>query len=159
MCSSDLQLGSTITALRNTYMSNGIPMPTTKELYKVAVSSLYNKDVLNNNIDLIRQQASMYFPALKDQIAAGYNVKDLLAPYINIYSRTLEKPAEGMDLQSLSKVASDPTGNLMPLRDYQISLRKLPDGSINPEWAVTQDAHDTFANAASAIIRGLGLVR
>lgn len=153
------QLGSTITQLRNAYASNGIPMPSVQSLYKTAVSSLYDKNVLDSNVNLIRQQASMYFPAIKEQIAQGYNVKDLLAPYINTYSRTLEKPAETLNLQDLSKVASDPTGKLMPLRDYQISLRKLPNGAVNPDWAVTQDAHDTFANVASTILKTWGLAR
>lgn len=144
------KFGLTYTSLRGAYADNGIPI-TDKTLSEQVLDAAVNPQKLESIKNLINLQAKTYFPALANQIDAGYSVKQLLSPYLQSRANILEEDPDTIDLKELQSIAKDPKG-LTGLYDYEISLRS------NPKWRFTKNAQDSMAKVASSLAETFGLV-
>lgn len=107
----------------------------------------------------IRTQAASAFPVFSEQIKAGQNVADIASPYIQRMSALLEINPQQIDLfdntirEALSGRNPD-TGKAQAksLWQFENDLRN------DPRWQKTQNAKETYSNAAENILKTWGLI-
>lgn len=141
--------GLTYTTLKNAYDQNGIPI-NQQALAQDTIEASLNPERQKSILNLINLHAKTYFPALADKIDSGYTVRQLLTPYLNTRANILEEDPNTIDLKELQEVAQDPKG-LMRVKDYEISLRKLP------KWGFTKNAQDSLSSLARDMTKMFGL--
>ena len=104
----------------------------------------------------IRQQAEKLFPSYSKEIAAGQNMSDLAAPYVQDYEKILEVGPGQTNLFDPTMVKAlqykDNTGQntTMPLWQFDQTLRN------DPRWGKTQNAQDTTMGVGRQILQSFG---
>lgn len=141
-------LGARVRQLRGAYADNGLPV-SDKQVYNEAVTSLRDQQALDNKLQDIQLQAAAHFPAFKDLILKGKNVKDLVAPYMTIKSNLFGIPPEQLNVTDFYDVGSGPTP--LSLKDYKMSLYK------DPAYKQTDDYRAKSLSDTQALIGALGL--
>ena len=117
-------LGEYITDLRREYFENGLPIDENR-IYRMAVKSLRDPQELDNNKQRIRQRAELVFPPLKEYIARGESVRDVLSPYMKLKANIFEmndadiKPSDMYDVMEGDKLKN--------INDYKMSLYRSPE--------------------------------
>lgn len=117
-------LGEYITDLRREYFENGLPIDENR-IYRMAVKSLRDPQELDSNKQRIRQRAELVFPPLKEYIARGESVRDVLSPYMKLKANIFEmndadiKPSDMYDVMEGDKLKN--------INDYKMSLYRSPE--------------------------------
>lgn len=108
--------------------------------------------------DFIRDQARSKYPGLGQYLEMGFSVRQVADPYVQSYSRLLEKPPEQVDLNDplVQKALQGTQGAdgkpaTQSLYDFEKGLRK------DPRWLRTANAHDEVNAATSTVLRDFGL--
>jgi hypothetical protein len=117
-------LGQYVQQLREEYYNNGLPMDE-KRIYNMAVQSLRSPQELQNNKQKIQQRAQIVFPPLKEYIARGESVRDVLSPYMRLKSTIWEKNDTDINPSDMYDVMEG--DKLRNINDYKMSLYKSPE--------------------------------
>lgn len=117
-------LGEYITQLRKEYYDNGLPTDENK-IYRTAVNSLRDPQELENNKQKIRQRAELVFPPLKEYIARGESVRDVLSPYMNLKAKIFEMNDTDINPSDMYDVMEG--DKLKNINDYKMSLYRSPE--------------------------------
>jgi hypothetical protein len=137
--------------------SNGVVL-SQNELNKKAnliALGLASQDAINIEIG---KQAKAFYPQFEKELNQGLTVRQIIEPWIATTQNILEID-DDIDLSDpkspIRKALDyrDKSGNktLMPLYDYEITLKK------DPMWMKTKNAANTFANLYSTLKEGFGL--
>ena len=116
-------LGGFINAIRSTYQENGISF-TEDKVRKQAVAALKDKASYDNIIADIHGKAAIFIPAFKDGINAGKSARDVLSPYISMYSKLYGIPEDQVSLDDVS-FAGAGDKPMMP-KDFSAALTNAP---------------------------------
>lgn len=122
----------------------------------------YAKDIIKgkNNIDGIKADIRKTYmagayPAWADRIAAGEDIADIAAPYMNTAAKLLEVDNVSLDdptiKQGLQSVGQDGKPRVMPLYEFEQKIRK------DPRWQYTDNAKTTYSRAVDTIARTFGM--
>lgn len=117
-------LGQYVQQLRQEYYDNGLPMDE-KRIYNMAIQSLRSPQELQNNKQKIQQRAQLVFPPLKEYIARGESVRDVLSPYMRLKSTIWEKNDTDINPSDMYDVMEG--DKLRNINDYKMSLYKSPE--------------------------------
>ena len=117
-------LGQYVQQLRQEYYDNGLPMDE-KRIYNMAIQSLRSPQELQNNKQKIQQRAQIVFPPLKEYIARGESVRDVLSPYMRLKSTIWEKNDTDINPSDMYDVMEG--DKLRNINDYKMSLYKSPE--------------------------------
>lgn len=117
-------LGQYVQQLRETYYDNGLPMDE-KRIYNMAIQSLRSPQELQNNKQKIQQRAQIVFPPLKEYIARGESVRDVLSPYMRLKATIWEKNDTDINPSDMYDVMEG--DKLRNINDYKMSLYKSPE--------------------------------
>lgn len=117
-------LGEYITQLRQEYYENGLPMDENR-IYRMAVDSLRDPQELQNKKQKIRQRAEVIFPPLKEYIARGESVRDILSPYMKLKADIFEKGEQDINPSDMYDVMDG--DKLKNINDYKTSLYRSPE--------------------------------
>jgi hypothetical protein len=117
-------LGEYITQLRQEYYDNGLPTDENK-IYRMAVRSLRDPQELENSKQRVRQRAELVFPPLKEYIARGESVRDVLSPYMRLKAEILEKNDTDINPSDMYDVMEG--DKLKNINDYKMSLYRSPE--------------------------------
>ena len=117
-------LGQYVQELRQEYYDNGLPMDE-KRIYNMAIKSLRSPQELQNNKQKIQQRAQLVFPPLKEYIARGESVRDVLSPYMRLKSTIWEKDDKDINPSDMYDVMEG--DKLRPINDYKMLLYKSPE--------------------------------
>jgi hypothetical protein len=107
----------------------------------------------------LRQQAAGTYPGWAEQIAAGANVRDLAAPYIEMTAQELGLPHTDIDLwhpkvrAAIQRADGQGQPAPMSLTDYRTTLRD------DPAWRKTATAANTVTTIGRQVLADMGLVR
>ena len=107
----------------------------------------------------MRQAAAVAFPYFKDQLAAGANLTDIAATYIQSASQLLELPTQSFDLskpddivrKALSVANDKGATGPMNMNDYEYNVKK------DPRWMNTKNAQQSFASLYDNFAKMLGV--
>ena len=83
---------------------------------------------------------------IKNRIAEGQDLQDVIAPYTAVISEELEIPASYIDVTD--KNLQNALANNQNLADFRRSLRK------DPRWQYTDNAKTIVRNALSSVLQG-----
>lgn len=117
-------LGEYITDLRREYYDNGLPMDEDR-IYRLAVKSLRDPQELVNSKQKIRQRAELVFPPLREYIARGESVRDILSPYMRMKATIFEKNEADINPSDMYDVMEG--DKLKNINDYKMSLYRSPE--------------------------------
>ncbi len=117
-------LGTYISQLREEYYDNGLPMDEQK-IYRMAVRSLRDPQELESNKQRVRQRAELVFPPLREYIARGESVRDVLSPYMRLKASIFEKNDADINPSDMYDVMEG--DKLKNINDYKMSLYRSPD--------------------------------
>jgi hypothetical protein len=117
-------LGEYITDLRQEYYDNGLPMDEDR-IYRLAVKSLRDPQELVNSKQKIRQRAELVFPPLREYIARGESVRDILSPYMRMKATIFEKNEADINPSDMYDVMEG--DKLKNINDYKMSLYRSPE--------------------------------
>jgi hypothetical protein len=126
---------------------------------KGIISSKDRQAAQDNLEQQMKEQAQVLFPALKDKINAGLSVRAIADPFINVYSKLMEKNDMTVDLQNSEIVKAlsfknDKGEYQMPtVDDFARDIRK------KPEWLETRNATESYLSAADGILKQFGFRR
>jgi len=112
---------------------------------------------IDTYVNEIRGTAASAFPVYADKIKEGFNVHDLVSPYVNTMANVLEldpqqirfddpmiqKAVGGVDPKTGQPVASG-------IWDFQQQLRK------DPRWQRTDNAYKSYNDAAQSVLQMFG---
>ena len=115
------------------------------------MTGLTEADVRNQIIDLAKQR----FPDFADQIDANRTMRDLTLNYRARMSQLLEVQMEDVELNDplLESVLTRPTGSgPMSLSDFAKAVRG------DDRWQFTENARNTYMDAASGFLSKMGFV-
>ncbi len=141
-------LGTYITQLRQEYYENGLPMDENR-IYKMAVRSLRDPQELESNKQKVRQRAELVFPPLREYIARGESVRDVLSPYIRLKANIFEmndadiNPSDMYDVMDGEKLKN--------INDYKKSLYQ------SPEYKKTQGYKQRVVSDTRGLLEYLGI--
>jgi hypothetical protein len=117
-------LGTYISQLRQEYYDNGLPMDEQK-IYRMAVRSLRDPQELESNKQRVRQRAELVFPPLREYIARGESVRDVLSPYMRLKASIFEKNDADINPSDMYDVMEG--DKLKNINDYKMSLYRSPE--------------------------------
>jgi hypothetical protein len=141
-------LGTYIRQLREEYYDNGLPIDDNK-IYRMAVSALRDPQELDNKRQMIRQNATLVFPPLKEYIARGESVRDILSPYMKLKADIFDidsnnvRPSDMYDVMEGEKLKN--------INDYKMSLYR------SPEYKKTKAYEERSISDAQGMLRYLGI--
>jgi hypothetical protein len=141
--------------LRSLASNNGVNL-TSAWYLAVAQHIAADSTSLEDAEGYIRKQAEGMFPQYSKMLAAGQNMSDLAAPYIQDYQKILEVgPGQTTMFDPTIKAAlqyKDPTGQntTMPVWQFDQTLRN------DPRWLKTQNAQDTTMGVGHQILQDFG---
>ena len=141
-------LGSYITQLRQEYYENGLPMDENR-IYKMAVKSLRDPQELENNRQKVRQRAELVFPPLREYIARGESVRDVLSPYIRLKASIFEMNDADINPSDMYDVMDG--DKLKNINDYKKSLYQ------SPEYTKTQGYKQRVVSDTRGLLDYLGI--
>lgn len=135
-------LGGFINAIRSTYLDNGISF-TEDKVRKQAVAALKDKASYDNILSDIHSKAAIFVPAFADGINAGKSARDVLSPYISMYSKLYGVPEDQVKIDDVS-FAGAGDKPMMP-KDFNTAL------TMDPKFKST----DTYKNNVSSGLQNL----
>lgn len=141
-------LGEYITELRQEYYDNGLPMDEDK-IYRLAVKSLRDPQELINSKQRIRQNAELVFPPLREYIARGESVRDVLSPYMRLKANIFEKNEADINPSDMYDVMEG--DKLKNINDYKMSLYR------SPEYKKTQGYFQRQISDTRGLLQYLGI--
>lgn len=116
-------LGEYVRQLREEYYDNGLPMDEDK-IYKMAVSALRDPQELQSKKQIIRQRAELVFPPLKEYIARGESVRDVLSPYMKLKADIFEQDVKNISPKDMYDVLEG--DKLKDINKYKMELYRSP---------------------------------
>lgn len=141
-------LGTYITQLRQEYYENGLPMDENR-IYKMAVRSLRDPQELESNKQRVRQRAELVFPPLKEYIARGESVRDVLSPYMRLKATIFEMNDADINPSDMYDVMDG--DKLKNINDYKMSLYQ------SPEYTKTQGYKQRVVSDTRGLLDYLGI--
>lgn len=114
----------------------------------------------DNVTSTLKDMAKSKYQGMGDLLDKGFTVRQAALPYIDSYSRLLEKPADTVDLndnliqQALQGRPGAPNQppQMQTVYEFERSLRR------DSRWLGTKNARDATVNAAQSIAKDWGLV-
>lgn len=149
------EIDSTKLALQNLHRNLGMGY-SAKDIEDQAMSVVSGKTTLDQLEYGRRSIAAEAFPAFRDRILAGENIKQIASPYAYAQSRLLEIPESSIDI-------SDPTS---PIRKALIGDGKTPKPLWQFEqelfkdarWQYTSNARDTMDKITTDVLSRFGVM-
>lgn len=141
-------LGEYIQQLRQEYYENGLPMDENR-IYKMAVKSLRDPQELQNNKQKIQQRAELVFPPLREYLARGESVRDVLSPYMRIKASIFEMNDTDINPSDMYDVMDG--DKLKNINDYKKSLYQ------SPEYKKTQGYKQRVVSDTRGLLDYLGI--
>lgn len=141
-------IGGYINAIRATYLENGISF-TEDKVRKQAVAALRDEASYNNIIADIHSKAAVFVPAFKDSINAGKSARDVLSPYISMYSKLygIDEDQVSLDDVSFAGAADKP---MMP-KDFNAAITNAP------KFKTTDTYKNNVAKGIDALAAEIGI--
>lgn len=143
-----------VSQLREQAMDYGVAL-SNDQLLKYAINAFKSGAGVDAEKEKIKNISKGLYAPIAPFIDQGLSVKDLISPYINKKASILEIPAESIQLDNdegqeiMSKIMTD--GKLMPLYDYEKSLR------ADPRWRFTKNANEMASNLVLNIFQDFGI--
>lgn len=143
-----------ISQLRAEAMDYGVSL-TDDQIRKYAINAFRTGAGVDAEREKIKNIAKGLYAPIAPFIDQGLSVKDLITPYINKKASILEIPADSIQVDNdegqeiMSKIMVD--GKLMPLYDYEKSLR------ADPRWRFTKNANEMASGLVQRIFRDFGI--
>lgn len=143
-----------VSQLKAEAMDYGVAL-TNDQLRKYAINAFRTGAGVDAEKEKIKNIAKGLYAPIATFIDQGLSVKDLITPYINKKASVLEIPADSIQVDNdegqeiMSKIMKD--GKLMPLYDYERSLR------ADPRWRFTKNANDMASSLVLNIFRDFGI--
>lgn len=143
-----------VSQLRAEAMDYGVSL-TDEQVRKYAINAFRTGAGVDAEKEKIKNIAKGLYAPIAPFIDQGLSVKDLVTPYINKKASVLEIPADSIQVDNnegqeiMSKIMTD--GKLMPLYDYEKSLR------ADPRWRFTKNANEMASNLVLKIFRDFGI--
>lgn len=114
----------------------------------------------DNVTSVLKDMAKSKYQGMGDLLDKGFTVRQAAMPYVDSYSRLLEKPADTVDLndnliqQALQGRPGAPNQppQMQTVYEFEKSLRR------DSRWLGTKNARDATVNAAQSIAKDWGLV-
>lgn len=135
-----------IAALQKTAASYGIEMPAAEALKRVA-AGLGQKDFISKQEERFKQTAIQLHPNLKEHITAGGTVAEVADQYA--YAKQ-SKLGVTIKTSTQDKDVMDAVASGMTLADFKRAMQ------AKPEWARTEEAHNTAADFTNTILQSFG---
>jgi hypothetical protein len=149
------QAGMDETELRKALADNGIKM--SQGSIENWVKSIARGDrTLEDAKTWVKSQAELAFPAYKEQIRAGMNVRDIAAGYTQSMAEILELNPDSikMDDKMIRKALTYKNDKGLPealsQTDFELMIRQ------DPRWRQTQNAQDEVMGNALKVLRDWG---
>ena len=149
------QAGMDETEIRKALADNGIKM--SQGSIENWVKSIARGDrTLEDAKTWVKSQAELAFPAYKDQIRAGMNVRDIAAGYTQSMADILELDGNTikMDDKMIRKALTHKNDKGQPEQlsqtDFELILRQ------DPRWRTTKNAQDTVMGMGLDILKAWG---
>jgi hypothetical protein len=143
-----------VSQLRAEAMDYGVSL-TDEQVRKYAINAFRSGAGVDAEKEKIKNIAKGLYAPIAPFIDQGLSVKDLITPYINKKSSILEIPADSIQVDNdegqeiMSKIMTD--GKLMPLYDYEKSLR------ADPRWRFTKNANEMASGLVLKVFRDFGI--
>jgi len=143
-----------VSQLRAEAMDYGVSL-TNEQVRKYAINAFRSGAGVDAEKEKIKNIAKGLYAPIAPFIEQGLSVKDLITPYINKKSSILEIPADSIQVDNdegqeiMSKIMTD--GKLMPLYDYEKSLR------ADPRWRFTKNANEMASGLVLKVFRDFGI--
>lgn len=143
-----------VSQLRAEAMDYGVSL-TNEQVRKYAINAFRSGAGVDAEKEKIKNIAKGLYAPIAPFIDQGLSVKDLVTPYINKKASVLEIPADSIQVDNnegqeiMSKIMTD--GKLMPLYDYEKSLR------ADPRWRFTKNANEMASNLVLKVFRDFGI--
>lgn len=143
-----------VSQLRAEAMDYGVSL-TDEQVRKYAINAFRSGAGVDAEKEKIKNIAKGLYAPIAPFIDQGLSVKDLVTPYINKKASVLEIPADSIQVDNnegqeiMSKIMTD--GKLMPLYDYEKSLR------ADPRWRFTKNANEMASNLVLKVFRDFGI--
>lgn len=112
---------------------------------------------MNRAKDRITRMAMSAFPALRDDLKAGYSVMDMAGAYINSMANILELNPADIDLfdpkirRALSAKGQDGKPEMKTIWEFEHDLRS------DERWLKTSNAQDAFMQTGRQVLKDMGL--
>ena len=114
---------------------------------------------LDSEQALYRQQAQNIYKPFAQQIANGYSVSQLAAPYTSAIQNLLELNGQPIDLGSTTGYGAMVTKALQGDGTNPVNLDQFTTAiKQKPEWLQTTNARNSLMDTASTLLRNFGLV-
>ena len=114
---------------------------------------------LDSEQALYRQQAQNIYKPFAQQIANGYSVSQLAAPYTSAVQNLLELGSQPIDLGSTTGYGAMVTKALQGDGTNPVNLDQFTTAiKQKPEWLQTTNARNSLMDTASTLLRNFGLV-
>ena len=114
---------------------------------------------LDSEQALYRQQAQNIYKPFAQQIANGYSVSQLAAPYTSAVQNLLELGSQPIDLGSTTGYGAMVTKALQGDGTNPVNLDQFTTAiKQKPEWLKTTNARNSLMDTASTLLRNFGLV-
>lgn len=139
-------LGDYIQELRKEYYENGLPMDENK-IYKMAVGALRNPQELQNKKQIVRQRAELIWSPLKEYIARGESVRDILSPYMKLKADIFQKDSRDINTSDMYDVLEG--DKLKDINKYKSELYK------STEYKKTKAYEEQSISDTQALLRYL----
>jgi hypothetical protein len=143
--------------LRAFYLNNGLPF-TAKGLSNLASEIASGKKSLEDTVTKVRKGVlSKQYPDWADEIAAGYDVRDLADSYIAKMANMLEVDADSIEVSDpkIQKALQykTPEGKMaiQSLREFEIELRS------DPRWEETTNGREVIGGMANFVLEKFGM--
>lgn len=114
------------------------------------------------NIEQVRQilmnQASSKFPALRERLQTGETLEDIVAPYKDSYSRVLEQNPKNISVRdpmiekALGAKGKDGKPSAMSIWEFESELKK------DKRWLSTNNAREQLVGNTRKVLQDFGLV-
>jgi hypothetical protein len=143
-----------VSQLRAEAMDYGVSL-TDEQVRKYAINAFRSGAGVDAEKEKIKNIAKGLYAPIAPFIDQGLSVKDLVTPYINKKASILEIPADSIQVDNdegqeiMSKIMTD--GKLMPLYDYEKSLR------ADPRWRFTKNANEMASGLVLKVFRDFGI--
>jgi hypothetical protein len=143
-----------VSQLKAEAMDYGVSL-TNEQVLKYAINAFRTGAGVDAEKEKIKNIAKGLYAPIAPFIEQGLSVKDLITPYINKKSSILEIPADSIQVDNdegqeiMSKIMTD--GKLMPLYDYEKSLR------ADPRWRFTKNANEMASGLVLKVFRDFGI--
>jgi hypothetical protein len=144
--------------LRGWALSNGIPLSDDfiKKNYERVMSGGTTATEVKQ---FVREKyIAQAYPAFREEILAGFDIKDLAFPYVQSMASMLELPEDAIGLdnplvkQALQGVDEKGNPSYMPMWQFERQVRQ------DPRWANTTSGRNEIASLSLRVLQDFGLM-